>query len=391
MEKRRSLNKVFSDIILFLFLFLLPTQLGRHFFFPWSYLSGQRIDYLAPTLYLTDLLIIFIILLNFRTLIRFFKNKTLLFILAALAINIFFATSYETVVYRYLKILELIAVFVIFYKSIFDKKLVSNAFLAGALFQTILAIWQFAAKSSVQGFFYFFGERYLTLSSPDIAKASLNGIEFLRSYATFSHPNSMAGFYLLVYTFFLNKKKPLLLFLCTILIFLSFSKIAIIGFLLINIIYLFKNLSKNNCLPCDFSKLILFIVASLVFLNAQSDPQSMAKRIELAKQALVIISQNPIWGMGLGNYLIAQKKIGTDLLFYTPQPVHNIFLLIISEVGIIISGIIFFFLRKFLARWGICILVIIWTGFFDHYWLTLQQNLLLMGVILGFTTSEFES
>src|SRR3989338_6605244 len=43
-----------SDLLIFLFIFLLPTQLGKHFFLDFSSISGVRVDYLAPTLYLAD-------------------------------------------------------------------------------------------------------------------------------------------------------------------------------------------------------------------------------------------------------------------------------------------------------------------------------------------------
>ena len=46
-----------NKILFFLFLLFLPTQLGKHFFLDFSYLSGVRVDYLAPTIYLTDTII----------------------------------------------------------------------------------------------------------------------------------------------------------------------------------------------------------------------------------------------------------------------------------------------------------------------------------------------
>ncbi|MCX6730896.1 MAG: hypothetical protein NTZ55_03540 [Candidatus Roizmanbacteria bacterium] len=45
-----------SPLYIFFFSFFIVSQLGKHFFFPFSYLSGIRIDYLAPTIYFTDIL-----------------------------------------------------------------------------------------------------------------------------------------------------------------------------------------------------------------------------------------------------------------------------------------------------------------------------------------------
>jgi len=48
----------FSVLFFYLLILFLPTQLGRHFFFDFSFVSGIRIDYLAPTIYLTDILVL---------------------------------------------------------------------------------------------------------------------------------------------------------------------------------------------------------------------------------------------------------------------------------------------------------------------------------------------
>src|ERR1035437_9579523 len=50
-----------SAIFFYLLLLFLPTQFGKHFWPNFSYVYGIRIDYLSPTLYFTDVLIILII------------------------------------------------------------------------------------------------------------------------------------------------------------------------------------------------------------------------------------------------------------------------------------------------------------------------------------------
>ena len=47
-----------SAIFFYLLILFLPTQLGKHFWPNFSYVYGVRIDYLSPTLYFTDILII---------------------------------------------------------------------------------------------------------------------------------------------------------------------------------------------------------------------------------------------------------------------------------------------------------------------------------------------
>ncbi len=383
-----------NSALLFLFIFLLPTQLGKHFFFSFSYLSGVRIDYLAPTIYITDILVLALFLLNYKRILSFFKNKTLLFTLFLLIAGVVFAISKEIAMYRYIKIIELIIVFALFKKLKIDKKILAFGFVIASFFEFVLVVLQFVNKHSLQGIFYFFGERYLSLSTPGIAKASLQGVEFLRPYGTFSHPNSMAGFFLLLYTFVLTSTffspvfRKIILLLSGIIIFFSFSKIAILGFLVINLIFILKNKKNVSCLPCVLSEITIFAVLSLIFLTAKTDPTSIQKRLNLLQSSLGIISRYPVTGVGLGNYLIVENKINLRSLFPF-QPVHNIFLLFFAEVGIILGGFIMFNLYKYFKNkfssfpFLLCLTSIVITGLFDHYWWSLQQNWILMGVVFG--------
>ncbi|PIZ67305.1 hypothetical protein COY12_02150 [Candidatus Roizmanbacteria bacterium CG_4_10_14_0_2_um_filter_33_96] len=135
-------------------------------------------------------------------------------------------------------------------------------------------------------------------------------------------------------------------------------------------------------------------VVSLIFLSATTDPLTVNKRIELIKNSITIIMRYPIQGVGLGSYLLEQAKFSSKFYLFFNQPVHNIFLLFIAETGLIIGGFILYRLVDLLiqkrltkGQW-LLIFVIIFTGFFDHYWLTLQQNFLLMGLVMGVILSH---
>src|SRR3989344_6346282 len=47
-----------ENVLLFLTILFLPTQLGRHFWPEFSFIYSLPIDYLSPTLYLWDLLVV---------------------------------------------------------------------------------------------------------------------------------------------------------------------------------------------------------------------------------------------------------------------------------------------------------------------------------------------
>lgn len=412
--KKKKTNYSFFErieqFLIFLLVTLLPTQFGKHFFLKSSYLSGVRVDYLAPTVYITDLLIVILLITHRKIIFSFFKQKMAVFILVSFLINLLFAISKELAFYRLLKVTEIILSFIVI-KHIFSQirnnnrltALLFTAFTLGSFIQFVLVILQFINKHSLQGIFYFLGERYITLSTPGIAKASYQGAEILRPYGTFSHPNSMAGFYLLLYFFVLTYKsfyqyrylKLFLLFISTVLILISFSKAVIIAFLLLNAFYFIKrSLKKGFCRLCFLARALIFFLIGFIFLSAKNDPLSLSKRIWLAQNAFSIIGSHLLTGVGLGNYLLAQDKFSIKYPYFSQQPVHNIFLLFIAETGLIISGLVFIRLLKLIRKklryeaFFFVFLSVFITGFFDHYWFTLQQNLLILTVVTSTLMKE---
>jgi hypothetical protein len=394
--------KKLNSILFFLFLLFLPTQLGKHFFFPFSYLSGVRVDYLAPTIYLTDVIVFLLMILNFKIVFKFFQNKKILTSLFLILINILFSRLPIISFYWFVKIIEFLIICSLAKKIVMTlkEKTILTVFLISGFIEFFLSMMQFISKHSIQGIFYYFGERLLSFSTPGVAKASLQGVEFLRPYGTFSHPNSSAGFFLVLYFFVLTHKKfnrylvlkYLFLFIATILVFISFSKIAIITYLILNAFHLIVNTKLINCRICKVARLTVVSIVSLIFLSATTDPLTIAKRIELVKNSIVIIMHFPIQGIGLGNYLIEQAKYSSKYYLFFNQPVHNIFLLYFSELGIAIGGIIIFLsltkINRLIKVSPYVFFALMFTGLFDHYWLTLQQNFLLMGLVMGVILSQ---
>ena len=399
--------------IAYLLMFLLPTQLGTFFFIPQSYIDGIRIDYLAPSLYLNDLIIIFLALISIIVIIRsnklitlikktsvLFRNKVTIGIFILILVNIFFSLEPIIAICKFMKLFELVIVF-LFIKNI---KVPSKTILLIILFSTFLQLslvtMQILNQGSMQGIWYFFGERSFNISTPGIAKTAINGIEIMRGYGTFSHPNSMAGFYLLLYGFVSSHKpfhkyqllQKLLLSISLLLILFSFSKIAILGLLGLVVYTNFQK--KTNCFLCHVSKIIVPIVLGGIFLTAVGDPDSFDKRLWLAQSAVQIIKEHIVFGVGFGNYLIAQSRFSIPYPYFFLQPVHNIFLLALAEMGIPLFLTMVYLIQSGLKKLStpevrnILLVIILFTGMFDHYWLTLQQNMLLIPVVFGLLQHE---
>ena len=129
--------------------------------------------------------------------------------------------------------------------------------------------------------------------------------------------------------------------------------------------------------------------------SGRLEEKSITERSSQISDAVSLIKKYPVWGVGAGNYTY---KVSTDLYPGKPswfyQPVHNVYLLIVSELGIL--GLIFLILgfgwigynikkafKENLPSWVYLYLSII-LGFavialFDHYLWTLA-----VGMWMGF-------
>lgn len=388
-----------QETAVFFFLLLLPTQLGRHFFPSFSYIQGVRVDYLSLIVYTTDLLAVVLALFFANTIIDWIKkNKYPLFLFSSLVIlNAATAIHPLLSLYHGLKIFELVVVYVIFKNGKVNLRLFYLPLLLGASFELILSLWQLVSRSSIQGLFWFFGERYLTLGLANVAKAAFNGVEFLRPYGTFSHPNSLGGFYLLLYFFLMTKRTAekkvfglyFLLAVCSFLVLISFSKNAIITYCLLNGVNLVVS-RKTNCKLCLISRATALTIVAFIFLQIQADPLSMTKRLMLLSHSVEIIRQHLLFGVGLGHYVIFEAQYPFASAFFSPQPVHNSLVLFLAEAGVFLSVFTILILAKIFKSaivtsrsFFLCLLVILATGSFDHYWITSQQNWLLLAVVFG--------
>ena len=180
--------------------FLLPFQLAIHFNNFQNSVYGFRIDYLIPTIYLTDVVALLIIAfgLKYLKITKRFVLFSTLYIFFVL-LNIYTSDYFISSIYKWLKITELVLLgIIIFNIKKFDifknflKPLSYSVFVV-----CLLGIWQFLIRGSIGGIFYWLGERSFIFNEPNIAPYP---------YSTFSHPNSFAGF-LLVFGIFLLQYK----------------------------------------------------------------------------------------------------------------------------------------------------------------------------------------
>jgi hypothetical protein len=374
--------------------FFLPTQLGRHFFPPFAILGGVRIDYLAPTFYVVDVILLAIILLHQSAIVPVVRSRWFYGLLVVLGINTLFSNIPPLSAYWALRTIEGVWVAAVIASA--RKSL--NGFFWGSLAQAIVQLglvsFQYITHHSAGGWWWFLGERPLSTSLPDIAKATMGGVEYLRPYGTFSHPNSMGGYYALlaILTLILVPKKSLKWALAgtsVALVLSSLSKGAIIA-LCAAVLVLFVRRTQpvyKTYLGAVYVGLVTLGVAVFVQI-VHSDPIATEKRLALVAQSLKLLQKHLLWGVGRGAYVAAQAPHDFGYAYFFAQPVHSILLLFAVETGLLgVCAAVWFVMRK---RSQLCtpaataLLVVVGvSGFVDHYWLTLNQNWYLMWVAIG--------
>lgn len=384
------LHKFESFLLVLVFLFL-PSQLALHLWPMWTTIAGSRVDYLSPTLYFSDLLISCILLLNFlqtqkktfnflRTSASFAQLSTFNWVvMLSLTTNVLFSLHPILTLYKIVRLM-LYAKFAVYLYTTREssRRLFFTVLPYTVLWVSLLAIAQFYFQSHLGGLFYWLGERPLSPLMQNVAKVSLPNLGiWLRPYATFPHPNALAGF-LLVSLFLRPRLNRFVYFISTIALMLTFSRSAIIIFVLF-VILQFRSRMTKIILVCTL------LLSSIYYLRSSNllTSSSFTERLNLNIVAIQSIKRFPIFGTGLGTFP-----------FYSTtnyQPAHNLYLLLISELGlptVMCLGYWIFLKFKYLlaiGNWKLVIasLSILLTGLLDHYWLTSPQNLLFVFIIMA--------
>ena len=374
-------------IVFFLLIFSLPFQLGYHFWLPESSVASFRIDYLAPTFYLTDLFLLLFLAVNLKkttsVVIDFFSKPSGWLFAALIFLNLYTSSFSLVTFFAWFRLGGYLLLFTVLATTDHLAKKILLPFSLSLTFIVLLSFVQFVLQSSLGGIFYFFGERPLSIAIPNVAKINMPWGQILRPYATFSHPNSLAG-YLLVSLVILNRisRSKILKFILIATIILTFSKSAILALVVVELI-------KPNLLQSAFLAALLSFVPLL-----KLDP-SFSSRYYLLSPTLKIVMDHSLLGVGLRQFIpnLVAYLPASQISYATLQPVHHTFILMFAELGllgvVIITKIFWAPLsrlvkdkktRPYLLNFFAVILL---TGSLDHYWWTLPQNQLIIVLALA--------
>lgn len=430
-------------LLLFLLLFLLPTQLGKHFWFDFSYKLGARVDYLSPTIYFTDVLVFIIIIAFFlkRSHLAATQGVTLKKdLLVYCFIGLLFFTYWLFIVkenpyllaYNLFKLGEMVALGLIIAKTFSRKDFprIITVLNWGLILQVFLAGYQVIVEKSAG--LWIIGERNFSISTPGIAKFLAPGGQLLlRGYGTFPHPNVFGGFCLLMLVgniwfvkgqslryaqgLSLRNLNGLVFSLLGVVLSMSFTAwglaVALLVFKSLRSLKILKTLKLTGVV------LPLLVVGGLAFsLNSES----LTRRTALLAVAGQEFLTSPVFGIGLSNFIPMMPAVPIGQIYFW-QPVHNVVVLIVAETGLVGLGLAGYLIWRGFRNFQFSIFppkadqpragnfqlkkknakninvqiinyqllitswwfIIFLTGMVDHYWLTLQQGRLMLTLVVS--------
>ncbi len=424
-----------------LLLFLLPWQ--TIWIYQEQFLNGVKWEYGTLGFYFTEVLLWVIVLLfmiwfwkrrkasGVRRKDLFKWSRDRVFLLSCLLFIVYcllsFLWSFDLNVASQgaLHIIEAFLFFFMLYLGPLSARRAMVWFISGAVVQSVLGIWQFLTQST-------FSSTFLGISSHPVWEAGTSIIQgdgvgrWLRAYGGFSHPNVFGGYLVVSIIFTLvflfdgmkNNQSRIKVFVVAGLLvqvtalFFTFSRSAwlVFGFGLV----LFCCVVKKHLSFCS-RRIIIYRVSSIIILigvltivffplvqirisgNTSHEVASVRERISGYGEAWELFKLHPLLGVGVGNYTIAVHELDSGRAGWEYQPVHNVGLLFLVELGVV--GVLLSFLvallfityhlslitqkEKFFVRSILFSFLLIPLVLFDHYLFSSYFGVVMIAVYFG--------
>jgi len=358
---------------------------------------------------------------NFRRLLDWRRAENWFLALCLMAsASIFWSVDWRVSLYVSLHLWLVFGLFLSVRAEPATARTIAIGFCAALVLQIFIGSWQFAAQSTA--FLKPLGLNWPGEIDPAMRGASVvqlaDGVRWLRVYGSFPHPNILAGVIIAflagpVAIFLSNGRRSLwaavLVALSAALLILTFSRGAWLGLAVAGLVLLFHPLKINRKrllgLGAAGTAGLLAAAAplrNLIFTRVSGDGVatetfSNDARVWLVQQTIGIIRDHPWLGVGVGSYIVEYAR--RVPYGYLVEPVHNLPLLLIAELGIpgilLLCGLGLAIARGSLrARstetvvFSAVLIALFITSLFDHYLWTLAPARLLLGLMLGLWAAQ---
>ena len=377
----------------YLIIFLASSELGRHFWPPSALVYGIRVDYLSPTVYLLDILVIAYLIIRRSDLCEA-KVRPYGYLIPVLILNLFYSQNpLSTLTWSLHLLLYGAFVLSLEFRTLRERVFGTFVIIAAMFFQVALGLAQILNGHSLQGIFYWLGERAVSVGQPGIAVASFFGKTMLRAYGTFGHPNALAGWLVIACLIVIQlsqtgipkarKQRAERCVLCVTMslailgVLLTDSRAAAISLLCIVIPFWLVKKTRFRTLYLALILVACYLLLTTGLISRDFD-LSLSDRLNLQGVSLSVIRAYPIFGSGASASISTYPVVTPNIRLL--QPDHDSFTLLLSWFGII--GVIAFVyslkskilnLKSLFRLFPLLPLLTL-----DHYLLTSPQGLFIL-------------
>jgi hypothetical protein len=294
--------------------------------------------------------------------------------------------------------------FIYLISEVRDVQTIIWPFIWGVGLEAVVGLTQVALNHSLG--LKMLGESVLDPTQGGISVVEIQGQRFLRAYGLTPHPNVFAGLMVTGLTLIsylavsAKERKNWLLGLAVLLaagLVAGFSRMAWVGGLGL-VIYLLLVASRQKSRAAVTLAGVIIAAAGLTLFSHQQmvatrfnpgarlEEKSITEHVESFKYYEKTVSTKILFvGGGIGSYPALLKEKYPDQPGWWLQPVHDTFLLVLAETGVVGVALLAWFLYALLiplirkaplALW-IPMLLVLWLGALDHWpWSQAQGRLL---------------
>ncbi|MDZ4221416.1 MAG: O-antigen ligase family protein, partial [Patescibacteria group bacterium] len=404
-----------------LFVFLIPWQ-ARLILDPGA-INGTYWEYGTTSLYATEILLLLVLLaVVSKGMMHIIRRKPRfvlkqlnspgggLFLLAVWAgVSLFWGVDRGVGLEHWLVLVSAGAVFLVIASGAVPFRQLSWAIILSGSIQAILAFvqfrWQWLPASTLLGTAF----QHASMLGASVVETDMG--RWLRGYGSFPHPNILGGWLALGLLLAIKEAGRrgrssaaralayIPIALLSIGLAITFSRGAWLAFDIGLVLLVIKQRRES---VLSLAVIILFIgtlvfsypepFSERIFGSGRLEEKSIQERSGGASEAWHIIKQHPLVGIGIGNYgLAVHRDIDDTKPAYYYQPVHNVPLLILAELGAIGLILVVVFLlslralvlkgeailssRNSLMSGAVFLLPLAILSFFDHYLWSLYSGM----------------
>ncbi len=339
-------------------------------------------------IYASDILLVMFLAAFFAHLKGWFWRtpRALIAFLFFAGLSMYFAWSPGLAVYNFVRLVLLataaMATAKVIKTGLIKETGIFAALGASAALQAIIGFLQFWKQSSIG--LGLLGEPPLGQAIPGVAKVVINGGTLIRAYGTFPHPNVLAGFLLLglcaLYCLWLRRPSEYELFsgwntlasdaaiglgIFTVIfgLLISFSRTGWAIAILVTLAAILRGVVSGRSFRQAVRLSILLVAAFYLLYSAFLPYVSARAQISSSEPAVTLrtaynrigldIIEHNLLGVGIGNQVLYAEQSGEYQKFgltepWQFQPIHNIYILIPSEIGVLGALTFLFFVGRLL-------------------------------------------